>query len=128
MITSAVLRDPSIVLSSASWCLSVVCPWVFETPVGLVSWEDDEGAISKFIHEMEGVLLVRAEIPESMYDPVFIFSNFAVVRVKADTSLDPWILSIDGLDSALVGIGPQEARDIAAEMPEKVENSSFRLG
>lgn len=102
-IDGVTMNDPMFSFFGCGWALGVTGPWHFETPAGSVAWNCEDEAFADLIPQFRGSDLVAALIPNSLYHPIFTFSNGCTLRVLSDESPDPWSLQIEELGYVLVG-------------------------
>ena len=83
-------NDPLLTLSGEGWYLKLGCPWSGEIDGVQLSWEDDD--VEDHAWELIGSSLITVE-DGSPGELSFTFTN-GVLRVRPDTDLDPWVLSL----------------------------------
>lgn len=89
-VADVAYNDPVLTVSGAQWSLSLVCPWSGSIGSHPVDWEDDE--VEDLAWELIGNDLISVtEGSPGVID--FCFTN-AVLHVRPDTDLDPWVLHL----------------------------------
>jgi hypothetical protein len=101
------LTGPFFNLFGPDWSLAVNCDWqLVRGGQTLATWESDDDELRGVISSLRGRSVVDVDIDDALVDPVFRLDDGAEIRIIADTDLDPWTFSADGLPEELVGYGP----------------------
>lgn len=86
-------NDPFLTIFGEEWSLNLGCPWEGNIGSISISWEDDD--VEDRAWELVGLDLTSV-VDGSGGGPEFHFSD-AMVHVRPDTDLDPWVLHLAGL-------------------------------
>lgn len=90
------IDDPVVYFGGVDWSLAIVCPWQLLGAGLEFDWEKDP--YPEAINRLRGLYL-REVVSEGdiLVDPVFRFDEGISIAIRADSDLDPWVLTIPDL-------------------------------
>lgn len=86
-------NDPFLTVFGSGWSLNLACPWKGTIASPEVSWDDDD--VEDLAWELIGTGLISVD-DGAPGEIDFRFTD-AVLHVRPDTDLDPWVLRLPGV-------------------------------